>query len=646
MEPYDLDLDKAISETEEKTTTYDLVSAIKRQCPFYYQISRPHVDNDVFLQEAVARYKAFLYLIKRNRERSVKLFCVPTYDIDLIWHTHQLHALSYCKDMTKMIGKVLEHDDTDSDRSKGKKLDTGFSGTTAMWEETFGVRYWKAGAMNRGNTPKAVTTSPYGFLGKKLTGKEDVIVIQSPEVQVIEVILEIVGVKNLPDAYKGKVFVVFSKTQPDSLFNAERKLTILSESCGEKQVAMFRCEPTGELRFQLMSSKSRTLGFAFLSLSEFLFPVTTTLSVEKWLELATPARRGKDPVSLRVAVSFTPPTPSPTVLHMVQARPSLKDSCFFPLVGKARVAKMFTRVVDETETEVMSLQMRNANDAAPKSDARQVVGAKGSGESYVLAEYDGSYWSLLDSKWSLKQITERDGSLFEIMGERTVKVYSGRKLEYEPKHCVKMRSEQGFFMTAIEFSKEHPYGKAVGLLDLKSGSFEANERWMVLPGIVSAFILSDLLKKEGSLAAAKETVKGNEIKEETDQVKLEEETMMNVDVSTPADVAAEKINGGAKCYSKELNASSGCGVKSVNMVEEEEGGHCGGCGGCGSGCSGGGGRCGGNGMKKSSGCGGGSCGGGSCGNCSGGCGNMIKSNANEDVPVPSPPEAPNNTVTA
>ncbi|CAL9228324.1 unnamed protein product, partial [Arabidopsis halleri] len=58
-------------------------------------------DNDVFL---VTRYKPFLYLIKGNRERSIKLFFVPTYDIDLIWHTHQLHALSYCTDLTKMIG--------------------------------------------------------------------------------------------------------------------------------------------------------------------------------------------------------------------------------------------------------------------------------------------------------------------------------------------------------------------------------------------------------------------------------------------------------------------------------------------------------------------------------------------------------------
>ncbi|EFH47387.1 predicted protein [Arabidopsis lyrata subsp. lyrata] len=70
-------------------------------------VSRAHVDNDVFLQEAVARYKVFLYLIKGNRERSIKLFCVPTYDIDLIWHTHQLHAHSYCNDLTKMIEKGI-----------------------------------------------------------------------------------------------------------------------------------------------------------------------------------------------------------------------------------------------------------------------------------------------------------------------------------------------------------------------------------------------------------------------------------------------------------------------------------------------------------------------------------------------------------
>lgn len=189
---------------------------------------------------------------------------------------------------------------------------------------------------------------------------------------------------------------------------------------------------------------------------------------------------------------------------------------------------------------------------------------------------------------------------------------------------------------------------------------QANEEWLVLPGIVSAFILNDLLKKEGFSAATKDAVKANGITEESkeidvlSQVKGEEETMMNVDTASPVVVATEKINGGARCLSKELNASGGCvtvnGGKSGNMVEED-GGHCGGCGGCGGGC-GGGGRCGGRcgGMTKIGGCGGGSCTGGStgCGNCGGGCGNMMKNNGNENAPsvVVGAAEALNDAVTA
>ena len=109
-----------------KHTKYDLVSAVKRQSPFYYQVPRPHMDNQHFLEGIKARYKGFLYLIKRNRERSIKCLCVPTYDTDLIWHSHQMHPVSYCKDLCKLVGKVLEHDDMDSDRTKGKSQILGF----------------------------------------------------------------------------------------------------------------------------------------------------------------------------------------------------------------------------------------------------------------------------------------------------------------------------------------------------------------------------------------------------------------------------------------------------------------------------------------------------------------------------------------
>lgn len=54
-----------------------------------------------------------------------------------------------------------------------------------------------------------------------------------------------------------------------------------------------------------------------------------------------------------------------------------------------------------------------------------------------------------------------------------VKIFSGRKLDYEPKHCGNRRSDQDF-MTFVEISKQHPYGKAVGLVDMRFGSIEAS----------------------------------------------------------------------------------------------------------------------------------------------------------------------------
>ncbi|CAN8283927.1 unnamed protein product [Cochlearia groenlandica] len=664
-EPYDIDLSKIDSEnvsekdsTLEKCTKYDLVLAVKRQSPFYYQVSRSCVSNDVFIQEAVARYKGFLYLIKKNREKSLNRFCVPTYDVDLIWHTHQLHPVSYCNDMEKLIGKVLEHDDTDSDRGKGKKLDTGFSNTTSQWEETFGTRYWKAGAMYRGDTPAPVTTSPYAsdVLSKEPTAKDDFQnSIQLPEVDVIEVLLEIVGVKNIPDGHKGKLSVVFSKTQPDSLFDVERRLTILSEA-GEKQVAFFQCEPTGELRFQLISfspsklpvsREPKILGYASLSLKEFLFPVVTRLSVEKWLEIV-PGKGSKadpKPISIRVAVSYTPPTRSPSILHMVQSRPSYKDYCFFPIIRKARHGKSTTHIVDESQAEVIKLQMSDgATLEGDHTAQKQVIGVIDFGESRVLADYNGSFWSLLESKWALKQ-TSANSTLFELSGTRAVRIFSGRKLDYEPKHCANHGNEQ-VYMTLVEFCKEYPYGKAVGLLDLRFGSIEVKENWFVLPGIVSAFILYNVMKK-GGFGGFNGTTKKSK------------ETILEATVENKKAAITSGCGGGcngecgdmAKATENASSCGSACGGKCGSMANAPNASSCGSaCGGkcgsmanapnassCGSAC---GGKCGSmaNAANASS-CGsacGGKCGSmanaanaSSCGSaCGGKCGSMAKATEN------------------
>ena len=57
-----------------------------------------------------------LVLLYRN------LFVTPMYDIDLVWHTHQLNPKAYHADMTTMLGYVMTHDDSDQDRKTGSKL--------------------------------------------------------------------------------------------------------------------------------------------------------------------------------------------------------------------------------------------------------------------------------------------------------------------------------------------------------------------------------------------------------------------------------------------------------------------------------------------------------------------------------------------
>ncbi|KAM7520327.1 hypothetical protein LguiB_019289 [Lonicera macranthoides] len=587
------------------------------------------MKNDKFLEGAVARYKGFLHIIKRNRERSIRRFCVPTYDIDLIWHTHQLHPVSYCKNLVDLIGKVLEHDDTDADRTKGKKLDVGFSETTKQWEETFGSRYWRAGGMYRGGAPSPITTTPCtsNVVTKKLDApdayKE---IVNLSEVKTVEVLLEFIAIRNLPQGHKGSVHILFSKTQPDSVFNAKRRLNILSES-QEKQVALFQCEPNGHLLFELISHSpshlpisrpAKTVGSTSISLEEFFSPVTN-LSVEKWLELVpSSAAVNSKPICLQVAISFTTPIKAPHVLHMVRSRPFSKRSCFFPLPGRVQFAKSWACVSDETGNEVISLQMRDCEKAKVKNNQilrKEVIGITELGEMHTLAACVGTEWSLIDSPWSLQlqKTINKEGYLFELTGHRTMKLFLGRKLEYEPMQCDKRRSDRDF-ITAVEFTAEDPYGRAVALFDLKSGIFKVEEEWLVLPGITLAFILSDILRKEGYNGL---TFSGENVKE--------------------SDTLVEEVNG-CKDESQKTNiavveekeAELSAEVAKGAMVVPEKGGACGGCGGggCGAGCGGG---CGG-GMVKSGGCGGG-CGGcgsmvksGGCGGCggSGGCGNMVK----------------------
>ncbi|GFY96048.1 hypothetical protein Acr_11g0003540 [Actinidia rufa] len=446
-----------------KSTCYDLVSAVKRQSSFYYQVSRPSTNNDRYLEAAVARYKGFLHLIKRNKENKTNLFLVPTYDIDLIWHSHQLHPVSYSKDLFAILGKILDHDDMDSDRTKGKKLDVGFCGTSKQWEETFGVRYWRAGAMYRGSppTPLNISLDPLDSFSKKEVldvGYQDM--IQLPNKELVEVLLEIVGVRNLPDDHElSSLFVSLTKKQPDLFFKTSKKLNISPKST-EKRFTSFQCEPNGELLFELKSTSSKTLGTTLVSLEDFFNPVSK-LVMEDWFELVPTNCEISQfgPVGLRIALSFTSPIQAPYVIHMVQPCSSPKSPLFHNH-ERAYCAKNWTCVVDDVRNEVVSFQMRIPEKSQGRNNViskKEVICMTKSGETRVLAEFVGQGWCLMSSQWFL---------LFQ-----------------------KKASEE-------EDLIESPYGKAVALLNLNSGFLKIEEEWLVLPGITLAFILGDILQRE------------------------------------------------------------------------------------------------------------------------------------------------------
>lgn len=66
---------------------YDLEAAAGRQKLFYYQVSLPHYKDEKFIENAFKRYKQFLTVKRLNPDS----FVVPCYDVDLIWHSHQVH---------------------------------------------------------------------------------------------------------------------------------------------------------------------------------------------------------------------------------------------------------------------------------------------------------------------------------------------------------------------------------------------------------------------------------------------------------------------------------------------------------------------------------------------------------------------------
>ena len=129
---------------------FDLVASCACQANFLWQVSGPRFHDDAFLHQAVDQYYKFLKLSNND-----KLPLVPTYQIDLMWHTHILHSSqNYTADCQRIRGKPFHHDDSLNDRTAGALLERAFAATAALWKQTYhGEDYVVPGGMYRGEPP-------------------------------------------------------------------------------------------------------------------------------------------------------------------------------------------------------------------------------------------------------------------------------------------------------------------------------------------------------------------------------------------------------------------------------------------------------------------------------------------------------------
>ena len=100
------------------------------------------------MNRLIERYRRFVDLIAEN-----PYVCIPTLDIDLAWHTHQLHPRSYYIYTEKITTKLVDHDD----KIEEGVLSDAFAKTSNLYQARYGEPYsecncWYCAAIRESHT--------------------------------------------------------------------------------------------------------------------------------------------------------------------------------------------------------------------------------------------------------------------------------------------------------------------------------------------------------------------------------------------------------------------------------------------------------------------------------------------------------------
>ncbi|RSL98792.1 hypothetical protein CDV31_012423, partial [Fusarium ambrosium] len=115
----------------------DLCGAILRQGIFSEKMCKIDWLHSPTARETMARfctkYERFMSIMAKNASK----VAVPTLDIDLPWHTHQLTPFSYYQYTTRVAARYIRHDD----KIEEGQLSEAFEWTSKEYQETYGEVY-------------------------------------------------------------------------------------------------------------------------------------------------------------------------------------------------------------------------------------------------------------------------------------------------------------------------------------------------------------------------------------------------------------------------------------------------------------------------------------------------------------------------
>lgn len=591
---------------------YDLEAAVARQRSFYYQVARIHMSDERFLKVALQRYKGFLYLLKLS---NLKVFMVPTYDIDLIWHSHQRIPKAYREDMVQLLGRVLNHDDTDSDRSEGKKLDTGFNQTYEYWQRTFGVLYKRAGAMYRGEPPRPLQP----FLPKQEFSLEAPTIVDQQDMglrvrNTIQVFLTVLGARNVRIRYNGTLAVRLLFHKKCSALRSETPWVTATSDPIWKCFWGFESETSTEgVRLELLHqistcfdllTRRKLIGFVDISWQK-LFD-SPTLSLDGWVPLIMKSgTHGFKPVSLRVSISVTPPVTSP---YLFRIKNSLHTDNQGQNISNGRPGCWLTRTVfDHANTKAFIISTPRFDEGKSNPCLIQVHQASGghisdkvlSNKGIVHGKFMGCAKQLFESgettshtrrQWSLLEnaahlvVTKNLGNIKLDLQPHVhltaklgypVRLVCGRKLQYEVLGATE--DDEAGFITLIRYSPNAPSGKATALFNWISGAMEvSSEENVILVILLSSAIAASVLQMQNPKKMDKKRRKLKRARtvpssDEWGSVIFDRERTLHSNSMSP--------------YSPWYSMSSLAWISTMYSLGTGCGGGCGGsgCGGCGNG---------------------------------------------------------------